>query len=369
MEESERPLLLVLRALGLGDLLTAVPSLRALRRAFPGHELVLAAPRALEPLALLSGAVHRVHDSAPLAPLHGMRARPDIAVDLHGRGPQSHRLLLDTVPRRLVAFRHPEVAESRGMPEWRAEEHEVRRWCRLLSEALEIDADPGDLDLARPRDVPAPALAHGATVIHPGAAFASRRWPLERWAEVARAEVRAGRRVVVTGGPQEVDLARALARRAALPDAPVLAGGTGLLHLVAVVAAAGRLACGDTGVAHLATALHTPSVLLFGPTSPALWGPPARPIHQVIWKGRRGDPHATLPDPGLLAIGVAEVVEALAALPEREPGRTRADQAPAEDSSSRSERSSSGGTARRSRSTQGSPRAASSRPPSVAARS
>jgi ADP-heptose:LPS heptosyltransferase len=70
--------------------------------------------------------------------------------------------------------------------------------------------------------------------------------------------------------------------------------------------------CGDTGVAHLATALNTPSVLLFGPTSPDTWGPPpSRPIHHVLWAGRTGDPHGTTPDPGLLEIQPDDVLHAL----------------------------------------------------------
>ena len=76
------------------------------------------------------------------------------------------------------------------------------------------------------------------------------------------------------------------------------------------------MVCGDTGVAHLATALRTPSVVLFGPTSPALWGPPPdRPWHRPLWAGTSGDPHGERPDPGLLAIDVDQVTEALADLP------------------------------------------------------
>jgi ADP-heptose:LPS heptosyltransferase len=350
---AERPLLLVLRALGLGDLLTAVPALRALRDAHPAHQLVLACPGALRPLALLSGAVDRVVDTGPLQPpvLHA----PDLAVNLHGRGPQSHRALLDTRPRRLLAFACAEIPETRGMPRWDGDEHEVRRWCRLVAEGLGVAADPARLDISAPTAA-APPVTRGATVIHPGAAFGARRWPAERFAAVARAELAAGRRVVVTGGTNEVALAGAVARLAGLDAGCVLAGTTGVAQLAAVVAVAGRVVCGDTGVAHLATALGTPSVVLFGPTPPSRWGPPPRPIHRVLWAGASGDPCADEPDPGLLRITVEQVVESLDALPDAY-----------EDSRALSARSSSGGTARRSRSTQGSPRAASASPPHAVA--
>lgn len=315
-----RPTLLVLRALGLGDLLTAVPALRALADAFPDHRRVLAAPRTLAPLAALTGAVGEVVDVRPLAPLPAALRDADVAVNLHGRGPQSHRVLLDARPRRLISFANPRVPESAGSPPWRSGEHEVSRWCRLL-EGCGIPADASRLNLS-PSSRPVPQSARGATLIHPGAASAARRWPADRWAAVARFEAANGRAVIVTGGIGEVDLARSVAEGAGLEEAAVYAGRTDLLDLAAVVAAAGRVVCGDTGVAHLATALGTPSIVIFGPVSPAEWGPPPdRPWHRTIWAGRRGDPHADAPDPGLLEIGVPAVLEALVELPEADLSR------------------------------------------------
>jgi len=294
----------VLRALGLGDFLTGLPALRALAAAFPHHHRVLAAPAPLAGLAALSGAVDRLVPVDTLTPLPAELGGADVAVNLHGRGPQSTALLDETRPRRLIAF------DVGGGPAWRDDEHEVARWCRLLADSG-IPADPGRLELAPPGREP-PAEAGGATVVHPGAASPSRRWPAERFAEVAAREAAAGRPVVVTGGPGEVALAGAVAEAAGLPGTAVLAGRTDLLDLAATVAAAARVVCGDTGIAHLATALGTPSVVLFGPTPPHRWGPPPdRPIHRVLWSGRTGDPHGAEPDPGLLDIPVAAVLAAL----------------------------------------------------------
>ena len=95
---------------------------------------------------------------------------------------------------------------------------------------------------------------------------------------------------------------------AGLDAEAVYAGRTSLVELAALVGAAARVVCGDTGVAHLATALGTPSVVLFGPTPPHRWGPPPeRARHRVLWAGTTGDPHASAPHPGLLEIDVADV--------------------------------------------------------------
>jgi ADP-heptose:LPS heptosyltransferase len=289
--------ILVLRALGVGDLATAVPALRAVRAAFPGRTLALAAPTWLTPLIDLIGGVDRVvpTDGLTGGPLDV--AAPEVAVNLHGSGPESHRLLRATEPAKLWAFASPEAGHPDG-PLWAEEEHEVHRWCRLLRHHG-LPADERDLDLALP-DVDVP---RGVTVVHPGAKSPSRRWP--HHAEVARRLAARGHRVVITG--TEADLAAQVARDAGVPLRP-----TTLAELAGLVAHARLVVSGDTGVAHLATAYRTPSVVLFGPMPPRRWGPPAdRPYHRAIWHGTRadrGDAPGPEVHPALLKIGIGEVL-------------------------------------------------------------
>jgi len=308
-----RPFVVILRPLGLGDFLTGVPAYRAIARAFPEHRIVLAASAVFEPLIDLVGAIDAVHPTLPLRPLPGALHGADVAIDLHGRGPQSHRILLAARPRKLIAFWNEEVAQSAGGAEWIAAEHEVSRWCRMLTHAG-IRADSRDLDLRVPPG-PLPARDRRITIVHPSAASEARRWPIDRWAAVARAESAVGRVVAITGSAAERNRAMQIADRAGIPHAQVLAGRTNLRELTALVASAGRVVSGDTGVAHLATALRIPSVVLFGPVAPACWGPPPqRPYHRALWSGRNGDPHGARVDRGLLEIAVVDVLEALKAL-------------------------------------------------------
>ncbi|RKS80214.1 ADP-heptose:LPS heptosyltransferase [Motilibacter peucedani] len=292
---------LVLRALGLGDALTGFPALRALRRLVAPRPVLLAAPEAVGRWQVELGVVDGLVPTRGLdGPPPGRELGLHDAVDLHGNGPASRDLLRAAGPRRLLAFELDGIA-------WDPDEHEVRRWCRLV-EAVGARCDPEDLRLRSRAE--AEAARGRAVVVHPGAAYAARRWPAERWARVAADLAAAGHQVRITGGPGEDALVAEVAALAGLPGAPV--GVLPLPELSALLGSARLLLCGDTGVAHLATALAVPSVLLFGPTPPSSWGPAIDPdVHTVLWRGTgRGAPNADTVDAALLRIEPPDVVEA-----------------------------------------------------------
>lgn len=315
-EPDGRPELLALRPLKLGDLLVAVPAIRGIRRACPEQRLVLAVPGWLEPVVDLVGGVDALlptpglDEELPLPP-----GRIDTVVDLHG-GPDSRRVLEALQPRRRCGHAAPGLD---GMdwdgPAWQDGVLERGRWARLVT-AHGMPADPEDVSIDRPQ-VASPAP--GAVVVHIGAFYGCRAWPVERFAAVARSLAAEGEQVVVTGSAQERNRALRTAALAGLAEEAVLAGRTDLVELAALVAGAALLVSVDTGVPHLASAYGTPSVVIFGPAPPEVWGPPAAGPHVVLTDARLrvGDTFGSKPDPALLAVTAEDVLAAAGPLLDR----------------------------------------------------
>ncbi|GAA3335598.1 glycosyltransferase family 9 protein [Curtobacterium citreum] len=314
-----RPDLLVLRAIKLGDALVAVPALHALRRAFPGHRITLATTAWLAPVVeLLPVDVHLAQhglDHAIAAPAGVV----DVAVNLHGVGPESSDLVAALGARRVIG--HADPLHGNDGPPWPDDVHERERWARLLT-WHGIPADADEVAIARPAE---PSVAPGAAVVHVGAFHGARHWPTDRFAAVARGLRERGHRVVLTGGTDDVERAAAVAQAAGLAPDAVLAGVLDLQPFAAVVAAASVVVTVDTGAAHLASAYGVPSVVVFGPAPPEAWGPPASGPHVVLTDAsvRRGDVFAEDPDPALLAVGVQDVLDAVDSLAVTVPSAAR----------------------------------------------
>jgi len=336
----KQPTMVILRALALGDFFTGLPALRALSRAFPDHRRFLTCPGWLKPIVQMTGVADVLIDGAVFnesagkagqyrvptdlqerikleqAQLNGLKGapyEPDIAVNLRGQRIALHEALLALKPHRFIGFYNPDVPASKGGPIWHPEEYEVVRYCRLLQENG-IPADPRDLHIDPP-NITVPDYIRGATVIHPGAGSPARCWPVERWVAVAQWELERGNRVIITGGPHEVDLSMKLAALTGLPPDSIFSGRTDIMELCALVSASGKVICADTGIAHLAVAFSTPSVVIKGPEPPTRFGPPPHlPIHRALWAGMKGDTYTDTPDPGLLKIQVEDVFKEILSL-------------------------------------------------------
>ncbi len=124
-------------------------------------------------------------------------------------------------------------------------------------------------------------------VVHPGAGKIGNRWPVEYFAQVCdRLASEYDMQIFVTWGPDEQDLGKALLT---LLKTEAMDGVFGdLRELAALFAHATLVLCNDTGVMHLASAVHAPLVAVFGPTDPTEWKPVGEPFIAV-----RSDDHLT----------------------------------------------------------------------------
>ncbi len=129
------------------------------------------------------------------------------------------------------------------------------------------------------------AAPHPIVALAPGAVGKGKRWPTAGFAEVTRALVEQGVGVWLIGGPNEAALAQEIAAVAG-PRARDLTGSDLRDAIVALKAADAALS-NDSGLMHVAAALGTPTVALFGPTSPRLWAP-LNPLAAALEPQREG---------------------------------------------------------------------------------
>ena len=274
--------ILIVRLGALGDIVHTVPAAAALRRGLPSAQIDwLVDERHREAVDL----VHGIDTRIAVDPSGKWRELPaivrrlrathyDAALDFQG-------LLKSAVLARLSgavrvagfsrhALRERTAAvfytEHRGVPRG---QHVIGKNLRLAS-VLGVDVS----DVAFPFDVPRqqPAVDGPYAILNPGAAWPNKRWPPGCFGEIASwLRDRHGLPSLVLWGPAEGDLARAVAEAsggAARPAPPTRIG-----DVLALARGARLMVSGDTGPLHLAAAVGTPIVGLYGPTSPERNGP------------------------------------------------------------------------------------------------
>ncbi|GAB2524019.1 glycosyltransferase family 9 protein [Spirosoma aerophilum] len=300
----------IFRAIKLGDLLCAVPAFRALRTAFPvAHIALMGLPWAEEFVASYPQYFDEFVDfpgwpglpEQPVDPvrtvlfLEQMQSRQwDVVLQMQGNGTLVNAMLSLLNAKALAGY-YPEGVPSEAwvastglfMP-YPIVSHEVLRHVRLMSflgitpQGYDLEFAPGETALRQALNlVSTLKLEPGRYVcLHPGG-VSGRRWPAQRFAEVADALAERGYAVVLTGTPGEVPIVEDVRAQMTHP-AVSLAGQTTLRLLGAILHFSALLVSNDTGVAHLATACHTPSVIIFTSADPAEWGPLDTKRHHVI---------------------------------------------------------------------------------------
>jgi len=335
----------VFRALMLGDMLCAVPALRALRAAFPCAAITWIG---LEPTRSMARRLaHLIDDFIALPGYPGLPEVPvdaaalpgffaavrsrrfDLALQMHGSGAIVNPLVAAFGARRCAGFFDDDAPVPRCdeplFVRWPGAGHEIERMLVLTDHlglprrgtALEFPIGAVDrAELAAVRaDDGAPYVC-----IHVGAQLPSRRWPVDRFAAVADAVAAGGRSVVLTGSASEAglvdDVVRRMRRRATS-----LAGKTTLGALGALIADADALVCNDTSVSHIAAALGCPSVVVSCGADVARWAPLDATRHRVLWQALPCRPcaYAECPigHPCAQAVSAEAVLAALAAVTER----------------------------------------------------
>jgi len=282
--------ILVLRGGALGDFIVTLPALAALRRRWPDARIELAGNATAAGLGREAGlldTVHAQHEArwsalyadTPLPPdFARWLATFDLVVNFwpDPDGQLAHHFPRHAAQRFLTAAALPATAPAAAH-------------YRGALDPLGLEPTPTFFSLRTP---PSPAPPNRPIVVHPGSGSPRKNWPADRW------------RQLISLLPPPLSLVVGEAeptgwRDGNFPGVTVLADLT--LNQLADHLETARVFVGhDSGVSHLAAACSAPCVLLFGPTDPAVWAPPAPHVHVL----RAG--------PDLAALSVADVAHAVA---------------------------------------------------------
>ena len=330
------PRFLVVRLGSLGDIIHTFPAVAALRESFPAAHIVWLTHPRWEFLARSSGLASEVWtvETRNLSSLRSMirRLRQNTwtaAIDYQGLWKSAMLPFFGGVGRR-IGFSSATIREF-GVP--------VLYSDRVRTRKAHVAEQNGDLSLSAgsrrgtapvslqvpekdQADICSRLRSHSLEryiVLSPGGGWRSKCWPAERFGELCRRlHETSGLRCVVNAGPDEADLAATLVR-ASGAAAPMVYGGN-LGELMALLRGAMCVVAGDTGPLHLAAALGTRTVALFGPTDPARNGPyrsggpgtsepgdvVLRTPGAITTYKRGSEPH-----PSMLAITVEQVFDAV----------------------------------------------------------
>jgi ADP-heptose:LPS heptosyltransferase len=294
----------IFRALQLGDMLCAIPAIRALRRAMPDAEITLLG------LPWAAGFIRRfdtyldrfIHfPGYPGLPeqeydeaawrffLEEMQAEAfDLLLQMQGNGTIVNDLLRQFGAQQLAGFHNKDSrVRSPFFVEYPTDVHEIERHLTLIRH-LGIPDDGTEMEFPlKEEDYKAFAalnlsLRAGRYVcIHPGSREGWRQWPPSHFALLADHCADRGFDIVITGTAAEKDITREVIKCLHHPVID-LTGHTGLGAMGVLLKDAFLLIANCTGVSHMAAALHTPSLIISMDGEPHRWAPLDKRLHRTI---------------------------------------------------------------------------------------
>lgn len=322
------PRFVVVRLGSLGDIVHTFPAVAGLRESFPSAEVIwLTHPRWVELVSrsCLPTEIWPV-DSRDLASVRQVVAKLraqkfEAAIDYQGLWKSALLPFLGGAARR-IGFSSATIREF-GVPILYTESVNCRAThiadqngelslCAGAKQAVgRVSLRVADVDVAKVRADLAKENLGSYLVLSPGGGWRAKCWPADRFGALCRKlREELGLSCVVNYGPGEESLAAAVQASSGDPKPTAYDGEIGTL--MALLRDAQGIVGGDTGPLHLAVALGTPAVALFGPTDPSRNGP--YPSEQIVLRSPKaittyGRSNST--DPSLLDLSVNEVFEAV----------------------------------------------------------
>lgn len=329
--------ILLLQLKRIGDLILTTPSIRCLREALPDAQLALVtdAPCAslLDSIAVDERWIyHKGGGPKGLAGFglnawlkhHFLPLRPDWTLDFTGSDRSAYLSALSRSTRRVTfeRFRKKSLRRFIFTDFVRSsviERHTADHYTDLLKplgierDNVPLDVRPTDEAFVSSRNLLAGVGIEGSyAVVHAGTARPEKYWPAKRWAEVIEfLHAERGLISILTGSSDPIEQQHLSEIISQLPCHCVdLSGKTDLASLAAIIKGA-TLFCGvDTAAMHLADAMNTPCVALFGPTNPYHWLP--RHTHSVVLRAGTVPPFGPRQCGGpMLEISAGSVINAL----------------------------------------------------------
>lgn len=308
----------ILRALYLGDMLCIIPTVRAVRAAFPQATIVLIG------LAWEKYFVERFKEyfddfiefpgwpglpEQEIIPdkivkfLIAMQQQPfDLLLQMQGNGIVTNTMCMLFNARYIAGLRVPReyAPNEKYFPESDDHEHEILRFLKLVDAlgiprkgtALEFPILKSELQNFEAIHQQLDLLSSKYICIHPGARNPLRRWPAANFAAVANHFAEKGYRIILTGSMEEKSILQDVSDNISHPVINIVdkLGHVGIGELALIMQHSALLISNDTGVSHVAAALEIPSIIIFSSHSAIeRWAPLNTSLHRVIEAERASD--------------------------------------------------------------------------------